>query len=204
MFDFLKDFDDWVRRNNYSGSRAVQQIYSRFGIKTDDYKSHYAQVITTDEQPIQVGDITSTAYDSSDAGLGSYAGKGIVNCGKNVSVQVSDYGVIIILGYFTVTPMNSFGYDKRVLRNSPLDYYNPEFDGMGADAISVGEVWASPIDSTNPTVNDINIFGFTERYNAYRYGRDVISGEFRDYRANGDMNVWHSGRNLATLRVTTS
>ena len=200
MLDFLKDFDDWVRRNNYSGSRAVQQIYSRFGIKTDDYKSHYAQVITTDEQPIQVGDITSTAYDSSDAGLGSYAGKGIVNCGKNVSVQVSDYGVIIILGYFTVTPMNSFGYDKRVLRNSPLDYYNPEFDGMGADAISVGEVWASPIDSTNPTVNDINIFGFTERYNAYRYGRDVISGEFRDYRANGDMNVWHSGRNLATLR----
>ena len=33
--DFLKSFDDWVRRNNYSGSRAVQQVYSRFGIKTD-------------------------------------------------------------------------------------------------------------------------------------------------------------------------
>ena len=59
--DFLKDFDDWVRRNNYSGSRAVQQIYSRFGIKTDDYKSHYANVLSTDIVPVQVGDITANA-----------------------------------------------------------------------------------------------------------------------------------------------
>ena len=31
--DILRDFDNWVRRNNYSGSRDVQQIYSRYGIK---------------------------------------------------------------------------------------------------------------------------------------------------------------------------
>lgn len=200
MLDFLKDFDNWVRRNNYSGSRAVQQIYSRFGIKTDDYKSHYAQVISTDTLPIQVGDITATGFDNSDEGLGSYCGKGIMSGSKTVSCQVSDYGIIIILGYFTVTPMNAFGYDRRVLRNSPLDYYNPEFDGIGADPISIGEVWASPIDTTNPGVTDNSIFGFTERYNAYRYGRDVITGEFRDYRNNAPMNVWHTGRNLETLR----
>ena len=200
--DFLKSFDDWVRRNNYSGSRAVQQIYSRFGVKTDDYKSHYAQVISTDRMPVQVGDITSTA-DANGVVLGDYAGKGIMNGSKSVSVSVSDYGVILILGYFTVAPMYAFGYDRRVLRSTPLDYYNPEFDGLGADAISVGEVWASPI-STGGTVLDNSIFGFTERYNAYRYGRDVITGEFRDYRKDGDMNVWHTGRNLEDLRTAGS
>ena len=178
--DFLKSFDDWVRRNNYSGSRAVQQIYSRFGIKTEDYKSHYAQVITTDTMPIQVGDITSTA-DAGNAVLGDYAGKGIMNGGNNVSVQVSDFGVILILGYFTVAPMNAFGSDRRVLRTTPLDYYNPEFDGLGADAISVGELWQSPIGASSSAVTDNSVFGFTERYNAYRYGRDVITGEFRNY-----------------------
>ena len=197
--DFLKSFDDWVRRNNYSGSRAVQQVYSRFGIKTDDYRSHYANVLSTDTMPIQVGDVTATADTTNDT-LGGFAGKGIMSGNKSVSCSVSDYGVILILGYFTVAPMNAFGYDRRVLRNAPLDYYNPEFDGLGADAISVGEVWASPL-SPGDTVTDNGVFGFTERYNAYRYGRDVITGEFRDYSATGDMNCWHTGRNLAAIRT---
>ena len=197
--DFLKSFDDWVRRNNYSGSRAVQQVYSRFGIKTDDYKSHYAQVLSTDKMPIQVGDVTATA-DATNVPLGDYAGKGIMTGSKGISCQVSDYGLIIILGYFTVVPMNPYGYDRRVLRNSPLDYYNPEFDGIGADAISVGEYYASPVSTTAAAPLDDAIFGFTERYNAYRYGRDVITGEFRDYRNAVGMNVWHTGRDLSAIR----
>lgn len=198
--DFLKDFDDWVRRNNYSGSRAVQQVYSRFGIKTDDYRSHYANIIKTESMPVQVGDVTATA-DTTNAPLGDYAGKGIMSGSNALDIQVSDYGLLLVLGYFTVTPMMSFGYDRRVLRTTPLDYYNPEFDGVGADPISLGEIWASPIvDVSTDSTSDNSVFGYTERYNSYRYGRDVITGEFRDYRPNGDMNTWHTGRNLADIR----
>lgn len=201
--DFLKSFDDWVRRNNYSGSREVQQIYSRFGIKTDDYRSNYAQVITTDTMPIQVGDVTSVA-DTQGAYLGDYAGKGIMNGAGDVNFKASDFGMLFILGYFTVTPMNAYGYDRSVLRSTPLDYYNPEFDGLGADPISVGEFFTSPIQfATNPsdTTQDTAVYGFTERYNSYRYGRDKITGEFRNYRANGDMNTWHTGRLLNDVRA---
>ena len=198
--DFLKSFDDWVRRNNYSGSRAVQQVYSRFGIKTDDYRSHYAQVITTDSMPIQVGDITQTSEGSQDA-LGSYAGKGIMNGGKAFNIECSDYGILIVLGYFTVTPMNPYGFHRMVLRSTPLDYYNPEFDGLGADAIPVMEYYENPLGLTITDTTDSDaVFGFTERYNSYRYGRDMITGEFRDYRNDGIMNVWHTGRNLGAVR----
>ena len=96
--DFLKDFDDWVRRNNYSGSRAVQQIYSRFGIKTDDYKSHYANVLSTDIVPVQVGDITANAGtnftlngSTQTVALGDYAGKGIVNGSKEIPFSETEY-----------------------------------------------------------------------------------------------------------------
>ena len=196
--DFLKAFDNWVRRNNYSGSRSVQQIYSRFGIKTEDYRDHYAHIIGVESMPIQVGDVTATA-DTTGAALGDYSGKGIMNGSKPFSYKADSYGLLLVLGYFTVTPMNSYGFDRRVLRNTPLDYYNPEFDGLGADAISVGEYFASPIDETRAVLDNAT-FGFTERYNAYRYGRDVISGEFRTYRANGDMACWHTGRNMAAIR----
>lgn len=201
--DFLKSFDDWVRRNNYSGSRAVQQVYSRFGIKTDDYRSHYANVLGTETMPIQVGDVTATANTSTTAGqsnLGAYAGKGIMNGSKAVECSVSDYGIIIVLGYFTVVPMNSYGFDRMVLRSSPLDYYNPEFDGIGADAIPLMEVYENPrgVADSDTTLGNA-VYGFTERYNSYRYGRDMITGEFRKYKTN-EMNCWHTGRLLGDIR----
>lgn len=205
--DFLRAFDDWVRRNNYSGSRAVQQIYSRFGIKTDDYKTNYAHVLGTDSTPIQVGDVTATAQDFVEEGsdknvtVGDYAGKGILNGGTGFNFKADDYGLLMILGYFTVVPMMAYGYDRRVLRTSPLDYYNPEFDGLGAEAISFGEIFANPI--ANPddqSSQDDQVFGFTERYNAYRYGRDVITGEFRNFHKDADMNTWHTGRLLNDAR----
>lgn len=198
--DFLKSYDDWVRRNNYSGSRPVQQVYSRFGIKTDDYRSHYAQVLDTKVMPIQVGDVTSTA-DTTQAKLGDYAGKGIMSGGEGLQYHSSDYGYLFILGWFTINPMMSYGFDKEVLKTMPLDYYNPEFDGIGAEAISFGEVFTNPKnpDSNDSTLDDY-VYGYTERYNEYRFSRDVISGEFRNYDNSSDMNTWHTGRLLTTVR----
>ena len=137
--------------------------------------------------------------DASGVPLGDYAGKGIMNGNDTFHFKSDDYGMDFIIGFYSVVPMNPYGYERCVLRSEPLDYYHPEFDGLGADPISVGEVFASPIDTS--TVNDNAVFGFTERYNSYRYGRDQITGEFRDYRVNGDMNCWHSGRNLQAIRA---
>lgn len=198
--DWLKSFDAWVRRNNYSGSRAVQQIYSRFGIKTDDFRTHYAHVLGTDSMPIQVGDVTSTS-DATGADLGDYAGKGIVSGGNGVECKADDYGLLVVLGWFTVSPMNSFGFDRKVLRNQPLDYYNPEFDGIGAEAISAGEFYADPtLDPSIDSTSDLDVYGYTERYNSYRYGRDQITGEFRDFQNNSGQNVWHTGRYMTLVR----
>lgn len=197
--DFLQRFDNWVRRNSYSGSRSVQQMFSRFGIKSDDYKSHYAHVLKVDSFPVQVGDITSTS-DTSGASLGDYAGKGIMSGDNSVSYKASDVGLLIVLGWYSVVPMNPYGFDRMVLRNQPFDYYTPEFDGLGADAISVMEYFENPIGSGSTLGTDV--FGFTERYNSYRYGRDNITGDFRDMHfASGDMNAWHTGRNMTAIRA---
>lgn len=205
--DMLRSFDNWVRRNNYSGSRSVQQLYSRFGIKTEDYKSHYAHIIDTSEIPIQVGDVTATAAAFQGSGtspvipLGDYAGKGIMSGEVGCSYKSSDYGMLFILGYYTVTPLNAFGFDRSVLRNDPFDYYNPEFDGLGADAIPLMEYFESPrgvADSDNTL--STSVYGFTERYNSYRYGRAKILGDFRKYVNSDPMNAWHTGRLLGAVR----
>lgn len=198
--DFLRSFDNWVRRNNYSGSRAVQQVYSRFGIKTDDYRSNYAHIINTDIMPVQVGDVTAMASSTQET-LGDYAGKGIMQGNKGFSYDSNDYGMLFLLGYFTVSPMNAYGFDKSVLRTHPFDYYNPEFDGLGAEPISYGETFVDPMSPTETIASkDTDVFGFTERYNSYRFGRDKITGEFRKMLNTADDNTWHTGRLLSALR----
>lgn len=196
----LDMFEKWVKRMNYSGSRSVQQLFSRMGIKSEDYRSHYAHILSTESMPVQVGDVTATAQ-TSGIDLGDYAGKGIMNGSKGFSCECSDYGYILSLGYFTVIPMNPYGFDKDVLTVSPLDFYTPEFDGVGADAISYMEYYENPTqDPNSDSSKSDSVFGFTERYNSYRFGRDLITGDFRDYRNNGDMNTWHTGRNMTTIR----
>lgn len=195
---FLKSFDNWVRRNNYAGSRDVQQTYARFGIKTDDYRTHYAHLLKTTSSPLVVGDVTATA-DSVDVPIGDYAGKAIVSDDTVYSYQSSDHGLFIVLAWMSIKPMNAFGIDRKVMRTSPFDYFTPEFDGIGADPISMDEVFINPkiLPSEDSSRGD-NVFGFTERYNAYRCGyRDQITGDFRIF---ADMDVWHFGRDLSLLR----
>ena len=203
--DVLRSYDNWVRRNNYSGSRANQQLYSRFGIKTDDYRSHYADVLGVDEVDVQIGDVTATASTNPTGGstipLGDYAGKGIMSGDFSMSYSSSDYGMLFMLGYYTVVPLNAYGFDRSVLRSSPLDYYNPEFDGIGAEAIPLMEFFENPRGTADSdTTLSTSVFGFTERYNSYRYGRPKILGDWRKFIDNDPMNAWHTGRLLGAVR----
>ena len=209
--DMLRSYDNWVRRNNYSGSRANQQLYSRFGIKTDDYRSHYADVLGVDEVDVTIGDVTATAPWSNGSGvnptipLGDYAGKGIMNGEFSVGYSSSDFGMLFMLGYYTVVPLNAYGFDRSVLRSSPFDYYTPEYDGIGAEAIPVMEFFENPrgVADGDTTPSDA-VFGFTERYNSYRYGRPKILGDWRKFADTDPMNAWHTGRLLGAVRKAGS
>ncbi|WGL30950.1 major capsid protein [Dipodfec virus UOA04_Rod_567] len=209
--DFLKRFDDWVRRNSYSGSRSVQRIYSRFGIKPDDYRSRYSQYLGSFSSPVQIGDVTSTSTsafqtDVSLAGkqtiepLGSYAGKGIISNDGHFSYNASDYGILIFISFISVSPYYYQGIRRDVLRVNALDYYNPEFDGLGGQPIYYGEVYNRSDLFDVKELSDVisvpsitSVFGYTERYNDYRYTPDIISGDFNVFESS---TPWHLGRRL--------
>ncbi|QCS36041.1 major capsid protein [Capybara microvirus Cap1_SP_104] len=190
--NFLREFDSWVRRNGYSGSRDVQMLYSRFGIKPDQLKTHYAHLINTSSDLIQVGDVTSLADTSSTGGapLGDYSGRGIANNGFGYDYKCDDFGYLITLAWIAVKADICFGYDKSVLRTSPLDFYNPEFDGLSGEPIETCEIATRPVDGEESVLADY-VFGFRERYSSYKFARPRVTGDFRLFRG---MDSWHFGR----------
>lgn len=199
---FLQAFDKFVRRSNLAGSRAVDQIYSRFGIRTEDFKSHVPDVIKTSSMPIQVGDIMcqSDTYDSATRTgmkVGEYTGKGIISGGDKFTFKASEYGMLFYIGWLQPRVCYPNGIERQCLRTSYLDYYNPEFDGMSGDVISVAEVQTNNKDRAIGGIDyDNNVYGFTEKYNDYRFGRDQITGDFKTLEA---MESWHFGRDLSLL-----
>lgn len=192
--DFLGAFDRWVRRNNYSGTKDVEKIYSRFGIKPEDYKAQYAHLINTNSSSIQVGDVTSLSDTSTNGGavLGDYAGKGIINDSTSYKYTADDFGMLITLSWITVKPVYADGYDRSVLKTQPLDFFNPEFDALGGNAIPQGEVFVDRKNQSHIASTENTVFGFNERYSEYKVGnKNQITGDFIIYE---DMDAWHFNR----------
>lgn len=196
--DYLKRFDSWARRTNLSGSKEIEQIYSKFGIKIDDYKTRYPYKLNYSSDNIQIGDVTSTA-DSNGVVLGDYAGKGVISSNSNFKFECHDYGMIITLGWISVKPLYYQGFHKSVLRNSPLDFYDPTLDGLQAQAISRMELLGYTKENITSDTDTTKIFGFLPRYSEYLFPRDVISGDMLLYQG---YDSWHLGRNLGPLNIS--
>ena len=183
QLSFLRSFDNFVRRNNLVGYREFNAIYARYGIKPSEMKSNYCQLLDIRDLDLRVGDVTSTSQ-SADTVLGSYAGKGFINGGSSINFGCKDFGMIVHMIKLYVKPVYFQGIRKCCLRKDAFDFYQPEFDGVGPQPISQVELHSSHKDT---------VFGYTERYNEYRFALDNIIGDFA---IDENMYPWHTGRVL--------
>lgn len=178
----LLAFDKFVKRYNLSGSRAVQRIYAQFGIKTDDFNSHFVHKLYEGRETINFSPVMSNTDTLNQGGMavGDYAGFGVSGLNFNFNYKCSDYGYIIILSWLQIIPIQLHGVDPSILRQHAYDWFTPQFDGQTIRAIPFTEIMANKFcnhmssDGNGPK----NPFGFTNIYDEYRNMRDVVSGEF--------------------------
>lgn len=186
-------FDEYFRRSNYAGSKDVQEIYSRFGRKIDDYRTRYPYFLGESSQDVQIGDVTSTSdthtEESVGAVVGSYAGKAISNGDSHFNFEANDYGMLFIFAWYAPKPIYFTGFDKECLRLQPMDFYTPELDQGFASAV---QKWQINSDGNNPN----NVFGYMPLYSEYLFANDYIVGDFARY---NDFGAWHFGRQPSSL-----
>lgn len=203
----LKALTDYMKRHQLAGARAMDRLYARFGKAVKTEKLDRSYYFGSDNIPLQIGDVMSHA-DTAGSSLGDYAGKGMAY-GSNGSYEFStgdEYGYVIVIS--SIIPQIGYyqGLDRNVLHIGKRDFWTPEFDQVGNQAISRMELFMpmnpiaetlttqSSIDFTNPDLVN-GVFGWTPRYAEYKIGRDKMTGDFR-YRSMNQVGNNSSAWNL--------
>lgn len=177
-------FDEYFRRTNYAGSKDIEQIYSRFGVHIDDYKTRYPYFLGESSQEVQIGDVTSTAH-TSEAPIGEYAGKAISDGNINVNFDCKDFGMLFVFSWYAPRPMYATGIDKHCLRLSPFDFYTPEFDNGFASAVMNAQF------NVNTDHAGTTTFGYVPLYTEYLFNNAKIVGDYIRFKG---YEAWHFGR----------
>lgn len=182
---------NYVIRNNYAGSRAVEQILARFGVKVPDFEFQRSVHFGTSETSLQIMDVTNTA-ESEYAKLGSYGAKAVgFDNGRKMHIECKEHGFIILLA--TIMPETSMGwqgFDRNTQHLSVFDFYTPEFDGKFMQPIFSGELLsdykgqyhAGETEDYQDYVDNNtlprNVFGFVPTYTEYKVAKDNVIGDF--------------------------
>lgn len=178
----LQAFDNFVRRRNLVGSKAVQQLYALFGVQPDEWSKDYVVKLSENSSRVNFSAITSqsdTVNGSNGKPLGAFAGTGLGGFDLQFSYNANTYGTIICLAWLNIDPIMMHGLHPDVLRIKPLDFYTPDFDGKAYRPIPLCEVTGGKA-LDNDVSGSISTYGFTNMYDDYRNMRDVVAGSFLD------------------------
>lgn len=161
----------YVNRNTYVGRQVENYLKSRYGVKSPAYDYDSPYFIGGDITDINVNGLMSQAG-TEEANLGhrgAYGSGGGQN--KKFSFTSKEFGIWISMS--AVVPHARYwqGYDKANSATDPLDFFTPEFDGVGYQGIRMSEV------NTFATLPN-STFGYVPTYLHLKVGHDIMNGMF--------------------------
>lgn len=174
---------EFYERNARLGTRYIEQMLGKFGVRISDSRAHRAEFIGSTRSAISFSEVLQTSQTDTTP-LAQQAGHGLnVNTGFLFNHFVEEHGCYIVLA--SVLPETSYsqGLHKMWYKKDILDYYDPMFQNLGEQAVKSWELYAD-----DNSTYDVD-FGYQSRYAEMKYNLDRVSGQFR-----GTLSDWHMSR----------
>ena len=174
----------WLERSARSGARYTEVLQSFFGVRPRDSRLQRPEFLGGGKMPLSISEVIQTS-ETSKTPLGEFAGHGITY-GSTVKFRkfFEEHG--IIMGIMSVLPRTAYcqGMPKLFTKFDKYDYFWQEFAHLGEQEIKNEEIYFDPAGANNK-----NTFGYTARYNEYRYIPDTVHGNMLD-----SLSYWHMAR----------
>ena len=166
---------EFLERMNAGGSRLTEMIYSMFGVNSPDARLQRAEFIGASHNPVLVDAIYQTSASQENSPLADFAGKAIsVGGQKPISYYCKEHGYI--MGLMVIRPRPEY---QNITRRHWLhgltgkfDYFWPILANIGDQAIQNRELYAPSLKGNEP-------FGYTPRYQEYRFAPSETHGEMQ-------------------------
>lgn len=175
---------EWLEKNARAGSRYIESILAHFGVRSSDARLQRPEYIGGAMSPVMISEVLQTS-ETVDSPQGNMAGHGL-NLGNSghFSKYCEEHGYII--GICSVMPKTSYqqGIPKMFSKPDKFDYFWPEFEHIGEQAILNKELIA-----TTDTTRNNEVFGYIPRYAEYKYIPSTVHGYFKT-----SLDFWHMGR----------
>lgn len=171
------------RRNRF-GDRYVDMLRA-MGVNAGDARLQRPERISGGRSVISLSEVISTA-DSGTSDVGDLRGHGIdAMAMRPYKYFAPEYGYMMSIMTVRPKPVYMDAIHKTFIRSTYDDFWSPEFESLGNQAVTETEVYA-------PGGNSTTTFGFQSRHNDYRYQPSFVSGSFRTS-ADDD---WHMARDF--------
>lgn len=194
IHNMLRALTDYFKRNQLSGSVAVNRFLAQYGINLDSKAIARSYYLGSQSIDINFGSVVQTADTSPNnapSNLGDYSGIGFGRGDLDIDFKSDEFGLFLVVA--TIVPASEIvqGIDANLFHINKYDFYNAAFDNLGCAAIRKAEVYCSRDSNfVNAGTDYIKTFGFAPRYYEYKQGRSMVSGDFNTAVMVGG-NAWH-------------
>jgi len=177
------------------GTRYVESLYSRFGVVSPDFRLQRPELIGQGSSRFNVFPVPQTAPTTAgDTPQGNLAAFGThYNNGEHgCRYTATEHGMIFFLANVRADLTYQQGIPKMFSRRTRLDFYEPQLNGLGEQAVLNKEIFAAG------TATDELAFGYQERFAEYRWRNSLITGKFRSTDPQS-LDIWHLSQEFASL-----
>lgn len=197
IHEALKKLTDFQKRHALAGASSIDRVLAQYGVVTDSLKQARSIYVGSQNVDINIGSVMATAdatNGSSSSSTGDFAGAGFGNGSKVWDFVPDEEGVFLVLSSIIPTGSLVQGYDRNNLHLDKFDFFVPEFDSLGVQAIEKGEVYVSD-DVTFMNTGSVDqykgVFGFSGRYGEYKRPKSFVTGDIRLPVFFNGGNSWH-------------
>lgn len=182
-----------LERDARSGTRYNEVILAHFGVTVPDFRVQRPEFLGGGTSTINSQTVPNTS-DTTGANQGELAAYGTVGGVHGFTKSFTEHGVILGLVNVRGDITYSEGSERFWFRDTRYDFYLPVLAQIGEQAILNQEIFYT---SAGTATNE-SVFGYTERYNEYRYKPSRITASLRPS-ASLSLDVWHLSEELGSL-----
>lgn len=165
------------------GSRYSEYL-RMLGVRPQDARLQLPEYLGGGMSTMQLSEVIQTSP-TEGAALGTLGGHGVgVARSRRSRHFFPEHGIVLFLAVLRPKALYTNSIPREFLRKSRFDFWQPELQHLGQQEITNKELNAS---NDNPDA----VFGYSDRYNEYRYKQSQVCGEFRSL-----LQDWHLGRVL--------